>query len=88
MIITAIINMSYSVLSWFIGVIPASAGIPAEAHSAAVSLGGYLGIFSPILPIATLLTTITLVYSVEIGIFTFKTFKWIFSHIPLVGGKG
>lgn len=88
MIITAIINVAYSVLSWFIGILPASAGIPAEAHSAAVSVGGYLGVFDPILPIATLLTTITLVYSVEIGIFSFKTIKWVLSHIPWVGGKG
>lgn len=88
MIITGIINMAYGVLAWLIGILPASAGIPAEAHSAAISVGGYLGVFSPILPIATLLTTITLVYSVEIGIFTFKSIKWIISHIPWVGGRG
>lgn len=88
MITGAFINLAYLILDFIMGIFPASAGLPAEAHSAAVSIGGYLGIFSPIVPIATLLTCVTIVFSVEIGIFGFKTVKWIMGHVPFIGGKG
>jgi len=51
-------------------------------------LGGYLTMWSPILPISTLIACLTLVFGVEIGIFSFKGIKWIISHIPFIGGKG
>lgn len=88
MIPNAIIQISYSLLHWLIGILPPSTGFPAEAHTAMAGLGGYLSMWSPILPIATLTTTLVLVFGVEIGIFSFKGVKWILSHVPLVGGKG
>jgi len=88
MIITAIIYLAYFLLSGIIGLFPASTGFPTEAHQAMAGLGAYLGIWSPILPIATLVTVVTLVFSVEIAIFTFKGVKWVISHIPQIGGKG
>jgi len=88
MIVNKIIFIAYTVLSWIIGLFPDSVGFPEEAHTAMTSLGGYLGIWSPILPIDTLLTVVTLTLSVEIGIFGFKTLKWIISHLPWVGGRG
>lgn len=88
MIITGIILIAYSLLSWLIGVFPDSTGFPQDAHTAMSSLGGYMGIWSPILPIATLLVLVGLVFSVEIAIFGFKGVKWIISHIPWIGGKG
>jgi hypothetical protein len=88
MIITAIITIAYSLLYWLIQVFPASQGFPAEASTAFTSLGGYLGIFSPILPLSTLATCVALVFTVELGIFAFKSIKWIISHIPAIGGKG
>lgn len=88
MILNAIILIAYGIISWLIGILPDSTGFPVEAHTAVQGLGGYFGIWSPILPISTLLTVLTLVVGVEVGIFTFKTIKWIISHIPMVGGKG
>jgi len=88
MIPNAIILIAYSILSWLIGILPNSIGFPTEAHTAMSGLGGYLAIWSPILPMATMLTVITLVFGVEIGIFSFKGIKWIISHIPWIGGKG
>lgn len=88
MIPNAIISIAYSLLHWLIGILPASTGFPPEAHTAMQGLGGYAGIWSPILPLATLATVVTLVFSVEIGIFGFKGIKWIISHIPWIGGKG
>jgi len=88
MIISAIISVGYYLLSGIIGILPSSTGFPSEAHAAMSGLGGYLGIWSPILPLATLGTLLTLVFSVEIAIFGFKSVKWIVSHIPWIGGKG
>lgn len=88
MIITAIINIAYSFLHWFIGVLPTSTGFPAEATTAVTSLGGFIGVWSPILPLTTLATCVSLAFALELGIFSFKTIKWIISHIPWIGGKG
>jgi len=88
MILTAIINLAYTLIHWLIQVFPASTGFPAEASTAFTSLGGYAGVFSPILPLSTLATCVGLVLSLELGIFAFKSIKWIISHIPWVGGKG
>lgn len=88
MITSAIINLSSSLLNWLINLFPTSTGFPNEAHQAVTYLGGYLGIWSPILPTNNLIGIITLVIAVEVGIFGFKTLKWIISHIPMIGGKG
>jgi len=88
MILSGIISIGAYLLSWIIGILPDSTGFPDEAHTAMSGLGGYLGIWSPILPIATLGTLVALVFSVEIAIFGFKGVKWVTSHIPWIGGKG
>jgi len=88
MILTAIINFAYFLVSGIISILPASSGFPTAAHTAMAGLGGYLAIWSPVLPITTLITCLGIVFSVEIAIFGFKTFKWILSHIPWIGGKG
>lgn len=88
MITSIFITLAFSVLSWVIGILPDSSGFPADATTAFQSLGGYLGIWDPILPIATLATCVGLVFAVELGIFAFKSVKWIISHIPWIGGRG
>jgi len=87
MIVNAIIFTAYTVISFIVGLFPLSTGFPQAAHTAMTTLGGYMGVWSPILPLATLLTVVTLVLSVEVGIFGFKTIKWVVSHIPWIGGK-
>jgi len=88
MITAAFLSIAYSLLSWLINLLPAGGTFPAEVHSAAVGLGGYLGILSPIAPISTLSTVLLLIISVELTIFGFRTFRWVVSHIPFIGGKG
>jgi len=82
----------FSIVYWFVGGIinwfPASTGFPPEALSSASTIGGYFGMFSPLISISTLLTCLTLVFGVEIAIFGFRSLKWVISHIPLIGGKG
>lgn len=88
MITTAIINLGYLVLNFIIGLFTVEQIFPESAHEAVAGLGGYLGIWSPILPISTLAYLVGIVTIVEISIWSFKTIKWIASHIPFVGGRG
>jgi len=86
--ITAILNIIFSFISSLIGFFPAGTGFPDTVHTAMTSLGGYLHILDPLVPISTLLTCLTLIFSVEIALFGFKTVKCIISHIPWIGGRG
>lgn len=86
MIFTALINLAYYVASAIIYVFPDSAGFPTEAFTAVQSLGQYLHIFDPLVPISTLLTCVTLILTIEIVIWSFKALRWVISHIPYVGG--
>jgi len=82
------LSIGYWLISTVIGWFPVSNGFPPDALAAVGTLGGYLDIFSPIVPIGTLATTVVLATLVEIAIFGFKTFKWLMSHIPWFGGHG
>lgn len=86
--VTILLNGLYGFLTFLIGLFPTGTGFPTAFHTAVTNLGGYLHILDPLVPISTLLTCLTLVFTVEIAIFGFKTFKWIFGHVPLIGGKG
>ena len=88
MITNVFISLGYSIVSFFISLFPAGTGFPSSIHSAFSSLGGYLHILDPIFPISVLLTCVTMIFVVEIALFGFKTFKWIVSFIPFVGGSG
>jgi len=88
MITDAIINLAAGLISGIVSVLPDSSGFTDSVLSAAHSLGGYFGIFAPIIPLGTLATAVTLVFSVEIAIFGWKTVKSIVSHIPQFGGSG
>lgn len=88
MITNAFIDFAYFLINGIINFIPHSEGFPQAFHDAMSGLGGYVDIWSPVVPMSVLLTCITLVFSVEIGVFGFKTVKWVISHIPWIGGKG
>jgi len=88
MIFTPFVYLAFYVFGFIINVLPHGSGFPPEVHDAVTGLGGYLGIWSPIIPISTLATCVGLAFAVEIAIFGFKSFKWIVSHIPWIGGKG
>lgn len=87
MIATAFLNIAYYILSVLVGNFPASTGFPSQVSTAFSWLGNYLSILSPIVPITTLGITVGIVVGLELLIFGFKTFKWVISHIPFVGGR-
>lgn len=88
MILDALFNLGFGILNWFINLFPVSTGFGSEVHTAFSSIGGYVGMFTGLLPYVTIALALGLVFSVEIAIFLFKTTKWIISHIPYIGGKG
>jgi len=87
MITNAIIGLGATIISVILAVFPYSDGFPPDVATAAAYFGGYLGILSPIVPISTLLTILSLVIFFELTVFAFKAFKWVFSHVPFIGGR-
>jgi len=88
MIITGLLQLAYGLISSIIGFLPDSTGFPIVVVDSARTLGGYFGMFSPLIPIGTMAAVMTLVFSIEIGVFGWKTVKSIASHIPWIGGAG
>lgn len=85
MITTALIYTAYYVLGFFVQVFPISEGFPQEVTSAFTYFGGYVGMLDPLIPIATLSTTVGILVSIELILFGFKTLSWIFSKVPIIG---
>jgi len=81
------LSIVYWFLSTIIGFIPASTGFPDVVYTSASTIGGYVGLLDPILPMGTLAAVITLIVSVEVGVFAFKTLRWVLGHIPFIGGN-
>jgi len=88
MITTSIIYLGTYIANVILSIFPVSTGFPPEVSIAVTFIAGYVGILDPIVPIDTLLTVLTLVVTFELLIFAFKGFKWLFGHVPFVGGKG
>lgn len=88
MITEFLLQVPYYFLNLLIGLFPASSGFPAEVVDSASYIGGFVTMFSPILPLATLLICLTIIVQIELAIFGFRSIKWIISHIPAFGGRG
>jgi len=88
MIITGFMNISYWLISNTVDLLPAGGLFPSAVHTSASSLGSYLGVLSPLLPISTLATVLRLVIGIELALYGWRTLKWLGSHIPFIGGKG
>lgn len=88
MISNAFIAIALYIVNLVLSIFPSSAGFPASFDTAITQVSGYIGIFSPIFPINTMATILGLVIAFEIAVFTFNGLKWIFSYVPLIGGRG
>jgi len=88
MIFTLFLDFAYWILTSILSIFPASSGFPSEVHSAFSYFGGYVNMLDVLVPVDTLLICVGLVSIFEISVFGFKTFKWILSHIPFIGGRG
>lgn len=88
MIITIFIELALFILNTILLIFPYSAGFPAEWDSSLAFIGSKTGIFTPILPYATIATIVSLIIIYEIAVFFFKAVRWALSFIPFFGGKG
>jgi len=82
------LNLPYYFISFLIGLLPASQGFPPEILAAAQTIGGQIGMFEPVFPTGDLAAGLAIVSASQIGVWSWKTFKWVVSHIPWFGGKG
>jgi len=87
MITNALIATALFVVNLILSIFPSSNGFPSSFDTAINQISGYIGIFSPIFPITTMATILGLIITFEIALFTFNGIKWIFSHVPLIGGR-
>lgn len=85
MITTAIINIGYYILSVLVSVFPVSSGFPSDVQTAFSYVGSYVGMLDPLIPISTLSSVVLIAVTIELLIFSFKIFSWIFSKIPIIG---
>jgi len=88
MITDAFLRLAFWLADFIIGILPSSEGFPEAAYEAFNQAGSYFDIWSPVIPIDVVFTCVGIVFAVELGLFGFKTLKWIISHIPWIGGKG
>jgi hypothetical protein len=88
MITNALISLAVAVLNGILFIFPASLGFPQEVFDAVDYFSGFVGMLDPIVPISTLATVVGLIVTFELAVFSFKGLKWLFSHIPFVGGRG
>jgi len=88
MITEFFINLGVYVLGFLTGLFPTSNGFPTEVMDSASYLGGIIGVFNPLVPLGTLATVLGLYVAFDVIVFGFKTFKWILSFVPFIGGKG
>jgi len=88
MIFTSFVYLAAYVLGFIVDILPVSTGFPSDVQTAFNTMGGYVQLLDTLLPIGTLAIVLGILVSVDVAIFGFKTFKWLVSYIPFVGGRG
>jgi len=88
MIFSGFVYLASYILSLLLLILPTSTGFPTDVQSAFNTFAGYVQILNTLLPISTLATVLAVLVATDLAVFGFKTFKWLISHIPLVGGRG
>lgn len=88
MIFTGFVYLGAYVLSALIGILPDSTGYTTETLASFELMAGYAQILNSIIPAVELAVVLGIVIAVDIAIISFKTFRWLLAHLPLVGGRG
>jgi len=85
MISTALVNIAYLITNTVFLIFPTTTGFPTEVHTAFEFIGGYLYMLDPIVPIDTLVTTVSWIVTLELLIVGFRILEWTYRKIPIVG---
>lgn len=76
------------VFGFFFAIFPVGGGLSTEVTTAIQTFGSYTTIIDALVPLDTLGTIIGLVFAFELAVFAFKTLRWIWGHVPVIGGRG
>jgi len=87
MITTQLINFANYTIGVILSWLPDWGGFPSEVSDAFSLIGSYMGLLDPLIPIAAIAVCVGIIFMVELGIFGFRSGKWIISHVPFVGGR-
>jgi len=88
MITQYFLDLPYYIVASFINFFPPSVGFPPDVLQSAELIGGQIGMFDPVMPVADLSAALGILFSAQIGIWVYKSSKAILAHIPFIGGKG
>jgi len=84
MIITAIINLLYTIITFILSPISAlpDATLNSSFSTSIATAGTYYHALNVVLPVDTMLTIFWLSLGIELGYFIFKAIMWVVKKIP------
>lgn len=81
MIVTAILNFLYAVISFFIGLLPDSAGLPVAVTDSFTYFVSSLKAFEFVLPVDTLFTVFGYAMVFYMALFLWRGLHWVYNKI-------
>jgi hypothetical protein len=94
MLLTWAIEAVTAALGWVFHLLPTfsmpswMAAGTAFPGSVATTVGNYLHVVAPFLPVDLMLTVLSNVLSLWPAIIGFLIFQWVWAHVPTIGGFG
>jgi len=79
-LLTIFYNFIWAIL-WPIRILP-DVSLPADFLASFGVIGGYLSGLNEIVPVATILTILGLILTIEGSILLYKSIKWVYQKIP------
>lgn len=86
MIFDAILLIPATLITFFSSLFPIGS-LPSFVSSAFDTANSSLRLLGSFIPLSDLFTALGFIIALEIAILIFKFFRWVFSHVPLVGGS-
>lgn len=83
MLTTFLLNLVYSVSAWFLNLFP-DVSLSDSVSSSITTASTYISALNIILPVATLITILGLVLTIEGAILLIKIINWFIRKIPTI----
>lgn len=75
-------------LTFLVDKLPTSDGFPEDMIAGFEYLSSFGSLLNTLLPVTTLSIALAILILVDNSTLAFKTFKWVISHLPFIGGRG
>jgi len=85
MITTLVLTLTYSLLNLLLSVLPVGATLPAGISNALAFMIYSANALDYVIPVGSLFGALSIVLGVEIVLWSFHGFMWVYRHIPLIG---